>query len=261
MSIRTRTLQQLIDAVAERCDVTTGVSGVRETHAKLTARINRSIQKWKLLAAQAGDDTELLTTRTTTSASTTRDAKNWAPNQYITLPTACMLIRGMDVWSGNMPIAMMEVSEAERNDATRFWTWDSPSATTGMPVFYRLGGTNNAAAQLIQLFPYADAVYTIDVRYIPAHTDLDSVDDLDTEIEFILGGEEWVELDAALETMRSASMADAAPGFFQSLRADREAVARKMAFSLASRNTVRKIDSFARRRELRALSRSGWRGA
>lgn len=260
MSIRTRTLQQLIDAVAERCDVITGASGVRETHAKLTARLNRSIQKWKRMVAEAGDDTNLLTTRTATATSQTRDATNWAPYQYIALPTACMLVRGIDIWSGNSAIAMMRLDELERNDGALFADWVGTSAHTGMPVFYRIGGTNNAGTQLIQLFPYADAVYTVDVRYVPAHTDLDAVDDLGTEIEFICGGEEWVELDASLETLRIASMADAAPGMFQSMRADRAEVARDMQFTLASRGAIRKVDTKERRRVLQALSTNPWRG-
>ena len=246
MASRTRTLQQLLDGVADRADVAISASGVRHTNAKVTARVNRSIQKWKLLVASAGDDTNLLTVRKTTSASTTVDAANWAPNQYITQPDSMMLIRGLDVWISDSPFEMLPIDEMERNDTG-----------TGTPVFYRIGGTNAAGAELIQLFPNADGIYSIDVRYIPAHVDLSATTDLSTAVEFTCGGEDWVEIDSAMETLRNDGLSVTAE--YQSMRVDRADVERRMAFTLACRGSIRKVDTRERRRMLQAIAVSPWR--
>lgn len=258
MASRTRTLQQLLNGVADRADVNVAASGVRHTNALVTLRVNRSIQKWKKLLSEAGDDTNMLSTRTTTSTSTTRDANNWAPYQYVDQPSGCMVIRGMDVWSGNTPIAMMPIDELERNDASLFSSWwGTGSVQTGLPVFYRMGGTKAAGGQLIQIFPFADAAYTVDIRYIPAHTDLSDTSDLSTAVEFICGGEDWVELDAAMETLRKDGLAGTHE--YQTMAIDRRMVEREMAFTLAKRGHVRKLDTHARRRALQALAAGPWR--
>jgi len=258
MATRTRTLQQLLDGVADRADVNVAASGVRHTNALVTLRLNRAIQKWKTLVAEAGDDTGLVTTRTATATSTVRDANNWAPYQYVAQPTGCMLIRGIDIWTGNTPIAMMGIDELERNDASIMSNWWGGSGTqTGMPVFFRLGGTNAGGASLIQVFPYADAVYTVDVRYIPAHTDLSASSDLSTAIEFVCGGEDWVELSAAMETLRNDGLTGTAE--YQSMAGEQMRVQDHMAFTLACRGKVRKMDTRERRRQLQALSVGPWR--
>lgn len=259
MSSRTRTLQQLLDGVADRADINIAASGVRHTNALVTLRLNRAIQKWKTLLAAAGDDTNLRTSRTTTATSTVRDANNWAPYQYIAQPTGCMVVRGIDVWSGNTPIAMMPIDELERDDASSLSNWlGTGGVQTGMPVFYRIGGTNASGSALIQLFPYADAIYTIDVRYIPAHTDLDAVADLSTAVEFVCGGENWVELEAGMESLRRDGLAGSAE--YQSMAIDHRIIEREMAFTLAKRGHTRKLDTHARRRALQALAIGPWRG-
>jgi hypothetical protein len=248
----------LLDGVADRADLSIAASGVRHTNALVTARINRSIQKWKRMVAEAGDDTWLVTTRTVTSTSTTRDAANWAPYQYIAQPTGCMLMRGIDVWSGQTPIGMLPLDELERNDATNFSNWWGNGGTQrGMPVFYRRGGTNAAGSPLIQIFPYADAVYTVDVRHIPVHTDLSATSDLSTAIEFTCGGEDWVELDAALESLRTDGLVET--GAYQDMRVDRDRAKADMQFTLACRGTLRKMDTKERRRELMELAHGPWR--
>jgi hypothetical protein len=252
---RTRTLQQLLDGVSDRADVVVDASaGTRHSNEKVTLRLNRAIQKWKTLLSKAGDDTNLKSSRLTTSTSATRDANNFAPYQYVVEPTGCMVIRGMDVWTGNTPIAMMPIDELERNDRATLWPWLGGSgAQTGMPVFYRIGGTRASdGANLIQIFPFADAVYTIDVRYVPAHVDLDDSSDLSTAVEFVCGGEDWVELDAAMETLRNDGLAGTPE--YASMSVDKRMVERDMAFTIAKRGPTRKVDTVARRRNLMSLA-------
>ncbi len=240
---RTRTLTQLRDALADRADVSVAASGVRDTHTVVDARINRAIQRWKLMVAESGDDTFLLTSRTATSASTTRDAANWAPCMYIAQPTAMLFVRGIDIWDGETPIEMMAVDEAQRNvgHALQF----DGSGGTGFPVFYRVGGTNNAGSQIIQLFPWADGAYTIDVRYIPAHVDLTTGSDT---VDFIAGGEEWVVNDAAMQTLISDGLAGSA-AFGACLQWNQKLEA-ELRFATACRNRPRVVNQKRRMESL-----------
>lgn len=253
MTVRTRTLQQLLDGVSDRADVNIAASGVRHTTALVTTRINRAVQRWLLMAAESGDDTNLLSFRTATATGTTRDANNWQPNQYVALPNGCMFIRGIDVWNGVTPLAMLRVDELERDDAQLANTWWIAGGT-GMPVFYRMGGTNAAGANIVQVFPWANAIYTIDIRYLPALTDLVNPTDV---VDFIAGGEEWVINDAAAQTLRNDGLAASAE--YAACIADNQKLEDQLRFMLACRGTIRKVDQRERRRILRALSVGPWR--
>lgn len=258
MSGRSKTLQQLIDAVADRADLTYAASGTRHTTQLLVNRVNNAIQRWCELLAEAGDDARMITTRTSTNSSSTKDAANWAPQQYISQPTGLMRVRGIDVFTEtNRPLPMFPVDELERDDAFRFWAWWQKGGTD-MPVFYRLGGTNAAGSKLIQIFPWADKTYTIDIRYIPNWVDLTtSGGDLATAIDFELGGDEWVVNDAAI-----ASLSKDGPGIAQ-MRAEfrgwNQELESKMKFELACRSPVNKIDTRERRRELLTRASRLWR--
>lgn len=257
MAARTRTLQQLLDGVARRADLNIADTGVRHTTALVTADINKACQKWIRMVAEAGDDTNMLTVRTATATSTTRDAKNWAPNQYIAQPAGLMFVRGIDIWSGNTPLAMMDVAELERNDSQLALSWWNTGGT-GLPIFYRLGGTNNAGNLLIQIFPWADAVYTVDIRYIPNLTDFnEATPDVNATMEFILGGEDWVEIETAMRALRSDGLAGTAE--FADMRAEKREIEASLAFALAGRASPRKVDTVERRRLLRQLSAGPWR--
>lgn len=253
MSARTRTLLQLRDGVADRGDLVIAASGVRHTTTLVNARINRAIQRWLLMVAEAGDDTNLKTSRVSTATSTTRDANNWAPYQYIEAPTSCQLIRGMDVWSNNTPIPMMTCDEAERDDPQMAGLWWA-NGQTGMPVFYRQGGTNASSAAIIQIFPWANAVYTIDVRYIPAHVDLTS--DSHT-IDFIGGGEEWVINDAVMQSKMTDFVSGTAD--MSALMSWNKKIEDQLNFMLACRGVTRRQDTVGRRDMLRRMSVGGWR--
>ncbi len=253
MSARTRTLLQLRTAVADRGDISIATSGVRHTTSLVNDRLNRAIQRWLLMIADAGDQTNLKTTRTATATSTTRDAANWAPYQYVAQPSGLLYLVGMDIWSNNTPIAMMKGDEMERNDAQLSNLWWSNGAT-GMPVFYRLGGINASGTSLIQISPWADAVYTVDVRYIPAHTDLSQ--DGDT-IDFIAGGEEWVVNDAVMQSKITDGISGTAD--LSAIISWNREIEKDLRFTLACRGVHRKQDTVDRREMLKRMSVGGWR--
>lgn len=253
MSARTRTLSQLRDGVADRGDIVISASGTRHTTALVNARLNRAIQRWLLMIAEAGDQTNLKTARTSTATSTTRDANNWAPYQYVAQPSNLLYLVGMDIWSNNTPIAMMPADELERDDAQLANMWWANGAT-GMPVFYRLGGINASGSSLIQVTPWADAVYTVDIRYIPAHVDLSQ--DSDT-IDFIAGGEEWVINDAVLQSKVTDGISGTAD--LSVITGWNAKIEQELRFTLACRGVHRRQDTVSRREMLKRMSVGGWR--
>lgn len=250
MSARTRTLLQLRDGVADRGDIVIG-SSARHTTTTVNARINRAIQRWLLMVAEAGDDTNLVTSRTTTATSTTRDANNWAPNQYIAQPSNMLLLRGVDIYPRGVtgvPVSMLPADELERSDASLLASWIG-GGTTGMPITYRLGGTNASNAYLIQIFPYADAAYTVDLRYIKTHTDLSG--DSET-IDFIAGGEEWVINDTVMQSKMTDGISSTAD--MSAIIGWNKKIEDELRFTLACRGTTRRQDTFGRRRALMAYA-------
>lgn len=251
---RTRTLTQLRDGVADRADVDVAASGVRHTHTVVDARINRAIQRWLMIQAEAGDDSRLKISTTTTSASSTPDANNWEPRQYVALPSDFALLRGIDVFDGNEPIELLPYEEIERNDnerVTSWFVWDN----TGFPIGYRIGGQNAAGSDIVQIFPKADGAYTVHIRYIPVHTDLTNAADT---VDFVFGGEEFVINDAAYQTLRADGLAGSAEA--QAMMVEMRELEKKLAFSLATRKGVaarRKMDTYGRRRALIGRLRRG----
>lgn len=253
MTARARTLQQLIDTVSDRADIVPAASGVRHTLPVVIDRINRAIQRWKVMVSEAGDDSDMVTVRTTTNASATRDANNWAPNQYLLQPVGLMRIVGMDVWPvSTRPVAMMPSDELERDDAFRLRGWWNQGGT-GMPVCYRLGG-NAVAGPIIQIFPWADAAYTVDIRYTPNWVDITNPA---TAIDFVMGGDEWVVNDAAIQSLMRDGQAGGAAA--QACRGWNVELEQSMRFNLARRSPPQKLDTRTRRRELLAWSTPGWR--
>jgi hypothetical protein len=245
---RTRTLQQLRDGVADRGDLNVADTGVRHTWAKVDARINTAIQRWLLMQYEAGDRTNVARVPVTTSVSSTRGASNWAPREYIALPSGYMVIDALDIYpNGNSqaPIAMMDVDSLERNDALAVGRWWSTGAT-GTPVFYRKAGTQ-AGSELVLIYPWADAVYNVDIYAVPSHVDLDDAAD---SLDFVCGGEKWVVNQATMDSLDS----DGLSGHAIMPRLMRECVEleRELAFTMAKRGVARKIDTWAQRRSLRA---------
>lgn len=253
MAGRSRTLQNLLDGVSDRADVDIAVSGVRHTQAKVTDRINRAAERWLAMIAESGDDTNLKTTRTATAISSVRDANNWAPNQYVSMPSGAMLIRGIDIFTNNTPLAMLPVDELERNDTQLANSWWL-NGGIGLPVLYRVGGTNGSGSNIIQIFPWADAVYTVDIRYIPNLVDLVNVSDT---MDFISSGDMWVINEAAMETLLSDGLAGMPE--YQTIQGKNREIEAELRFTLAKRGRIRKVDTIERRRTLLSLSQGPWR--
>lgn len=249
MSASVVTYAELEDAVKTRADIVAG-SGQRWTTAKLQSAIGRSLKKWAQLLVDAGDDTNLKIARVQTSPSSTISADGWAPRQYIAQPAGLFSVRGIDIYpTGNdEPISMLTFDEAERNDRSlRGYWWND--VNTGMPRFYRLGGMDGSAS-LIQLYPWADGIYTCDIRYIPAlPTDLGS-----TSYDFVCGGEEFVILDAAMQILVPDGRAGTAE-YIAGLREEREQVKQEVTAALSRRGSFRRRDTWLERRNLE----SRWR--
>lgn len=246
---RTRTLTQLEDALADRCDVTIG-TGYRHTQTYAWARLNRSIGRWKALLAECGDDSNLTTSRTTTATSSTKDASNWAPREYVAQPPGLLYLRSLTYWDGDVPVPMMEIGEAQRLG----WVpagLDVGATVTGRPSFFRLGGTNAAGSAIVQIYPFADAVYTLEFRYIPAHTDLSSGANT---VEVGASGDEWIVNDAAIQTLANDGLLGTPE--VQALAAWNAKLEREVRFAAACRGSREKYDANGRRLDLMARAYS-----
>jgi hypothetical protein len=251
VSVAPVTYTSLEAAVADRADIV--VNTGRHTTAKMQARIYRSIKKWELLLASAGDDTHLKIYRTTTDPDATLGPDNWSPRQYIVQPEGMLFVRGIDIYRSGRPYAMVTFSEAERGDPTLLGEWWA-APNVGMPTRYRLGGRLAATDQyLIQISPWADAPYTVDVRYIPAPPNPDSAG---TSFDLVLGGESFVIADAALQCLTTDGRSGT-PEFQALLMSERDACRDEALADLSRRGSYRKRDTWLERRRLRMVSR--WR--
>lgn len=255
MSAQVRTIGELLAQVARRADIKIA-SGLRHDEDTVIADLNRSIRRWKQMIAEAGDDADMVTTRVVTIPDATRGADNWAPNMYLPQPqppsAPMWRVRSMDIWpTSKRFISMMPADEGGRDFAFDGWL---AKPGTGLPVFYRLGG-QVVGAPIIQIFPWADAAYPVDIRYIPVWVDKT---DLGDTVECLIGGDEWIVNDVAIQALLSDGQG--AQGTMQQLVAWNQQIARDMQFAFARRSPVRKLDTRTERRLLAGLASPWWRG-
>jgi hypothetical protein len=234
-----RSLTDLRAGVSDAADVTVGASGGRHTNALVDARINRAVTKWARMLAECGDDTYMLDVSVNTSATS-------PANQLIDVGTEFMYIRGITITDGGVPFEMHPMSFHERHDLS----WNGESQT-GRPRFYLLGPSNYPllSADSIRIFPYADAVYSCTVTYIPPPPVL--VNGADT-VEVIAGGDEWIMNEAARSTLRTDGMADSPA--YAALTAENARIEKEMRFTLGMRNPLVKVDT----RTQRSMARWRW---
>ncbi len=252
MAVGSYTFAELESMAADRADIIVSADG-RHTTAKMQVRFARSLKKWTLLTANAGDDTYLKIYRATTNPSATIGADTWAPRQYLDLPEACLLIRGVDIYrsANQRPISMVTFDEAERNDPTLrgFW-WNDQN--TGFPTRYRVGGlVADNDTVIMQIHPWADAVYTVDIRYIP---DLQEV--AITDFPLINGGEEYILCDMAMACMETDGRAGTAE--YAAIKLRRDEVEASTVAGLSRRASFHRRDTWAEQRFARG--RAYWRG-
>lgn len=249
MTVSSITYAALEASVADRADIVVSATG-RHTTAKMLDRITQSLKKWNLLLANAGDDTYLKVQRVTTDPSATIGAEGWAPRQYLLAPDSLLFLRGIDIYpSGSQrPISMIPFDEAGRNNPQIQHNWWL-EGNTGLPTFYRQGGVVGTA-NLIQIHPWADGVYTCDIRYLPGFPPAGA----STSYDFILGGEEFVILDAAMKCLVPDGRAGTAE-FMAGLREERDRVEADILVNLSRRSNFQRRDSWADRRALQEFGR------
>lgn len=249
---RTRTLAQLRADVCDRADIADGGAGGRHPSATLNRRINQAIQQFTRLVTDGGVDTYIKSTPVSTSVSSTPDAANWAPRDYLALPSDFYHLAGIDITYGTSTIAMQDFMSAERNMFREQPFWLSGSGI-GMPVLYRLGGSNAAGARIVKVIPSADAVYTCAIWYLPVFQDL--VSDSDT-FDGIAGYEEWVVNRAAMDSL----VHDNTNQVYVALINEQRELEAQMTYQFAAQaGPGRRMDTRARRNMLTRYSRGDWR--
>lgn len=226
---RTRTLAQLRGDVCNRADVTDGGTTGRHLTTRLTRYVNQAIQKYQATVIETGGQDWFMkrTGLSTMSTSTTRDAAGWAPNMYVALPTDFLEIIGIDLVINGRSTPLQQFERAER---TMFqpdpWLVGN---NVGQPVYFRIGGTNNAGSKLAQIIPFAGSAYQYEILYIPVIADLSA--DGDT-FDGVAGFEEFVvDCAAAMVLLTDANVSTP---LYQSIKEAQIDTKREMKFRFAT---------------------------
>jgi hypothetical protein len=173
---------------------------------------------------------------------------------YIPLPTDFLELIGIDLTIGQTVFSLQPFEQAERNQFR-----DSPSwllgQNTGQPVYYRVGGTNQAASQVCQLIPYANSAYTYEILYLPVITDLSG--DSDT-FDGRAGFEEYVVNQAAISVLLNDG--NTQTPLYGSILQDRQEMEQEMKFKFATiAGAGRRLDTEAERLRIARYARGDWR--
>lgn len=249
---RTRTLAQLRADVCYRGDFVDGGSGGRHSSANLNRLINQAIQEFRRQVTEAGCDVYIAQSATTCGTSATPDASNWAPRDYLALPSDFYHLKGVDISLNGTTVAMMDFAQIERNIFKQIPSWLSNSGV-GMPVMYKLGGFNAAGARVVKVIPSADSAYPCVIWYLPVPPDL--AQDSDT-FDGIAGYEDWIVNRAAAYAL---ARDQASQPMYQALMLENAKLEQKMALEFATSNGVlHRVDTKALRNYLEQVSRGNF---
>jgi hypothetical protein len=250
---RTRTLAQLRADVCDRCSIVDGGTTGRHTTANLNRRINEAIQRFTRLVTESGNTIYVKQSPGTTSTSSTPDTTNWAPRDYIALPSDFYHLEGIDITVGSTTAPMMDYDQIERNMFRIAPSWLA-NGGIGTPVFYKLGGVNQAGSRLVRIIPGSDVVYSYVIWYLAVPPDLAA--DSDT-FDGIAGYEEWIVNRAGMDSMLRDSTSEP---LYQALALENAALEQKMTFEFASaQGAGRRVDTRALRERMIRMSRGDWR--
>lgn len=248
---RTRTLAQLRADVCDRADIVDGSTTGRHTTANLNRRINEAVQQFMRLVTRCGSPLYLKQSAVSTATSATVDAANWAPRDYLAMPSDFYHLVGIDVTDGQNTIPMQDFMTLERNLYRDMPSWLA-GTLVGRPVAYQLGGTNAAGSRVAKIIPGADAVYACTLWYLPVVADMSG--DSDT-FDGIAGFEEWVVNRAVMDSL----IRDRETSGFQLAAAENVKLEKDMAWQFATMaGPGRKVDAYAQRRRTAFLARNGW---
>lgn len=251
---RTRTLGQLRADVCDRADITDGSTTGRHTTANLNRRINQAIQQFVRLVTDAGCTWYVKQTSGTTSTDATADANGWAPRDYISMPSDFYHLEGIDITTGGTTVPMLDYMQLERDLFKIAPAWLATGGA-GMPIFYKLGGTNAAGSLVAKIIPSSNAAFAYTIWYLPAPADL--VDDNNDKFDGIAGYEEWVVNRAVMDSMLRDN---AQTPVYAACAAENAKLEARMKFEFASAaGPGRRIDSKALRSRMIQLSRGDWR--
>ena len=253
---RNRTLGELRADVCAEADIVDSGSAGRFTTARLNRFINQAIQRYITIVTGSGGQ-EWYSQRTglqSMSTSEVVDASGWAPNQYVTLPTAFYQLIGIDIVIGGSTVSLMNFERMERNMFKDSPIWMQGNGK-GQPMFYRIQGTNAAGAHIVQVVPAADAAYQFEVWYVPEIADLSN--DSDT-FDGRAGFEDFVVLEAALRCLSRDGNTSTSYASIQQRRDEMEA---QMKFKFATMDGPgRRINTEALRNRMMRFTRGHWWG-
>ena len=238
--------------MADRADIVDGGTTGRHTTANINRRINQAVQAFRRMVTEAGADTYITQAPFTCSTSSTVDAANWAPRDYIALPSDFYHLKGIDISLNGTTVPMLDFDMLERNIFRQIPSWLSNSGV-GMPVMYKLGGYNAAGSAVVKIIPSADTAYQGVIWYLPIAPEL--VNDSDT-FDGIAGLEEWVVNRACMDTMLRDQ---ASQPLYAALAAENAKLEADYTFQIASSGPpAHRVDSQALRNYLAQVTRGNF---
>src|ERR1700753_1863525 len=147
---RNISLGSLRAAVVARADIVDGGTTGRHTTAQLNGYINDAIQEFRRLVTECGVSWFIKSLAVNTSTSSTPDAANWAPRDYLAMPSDFYHLSGIDITTGGTTAPMLDFIQLERDLFRLAPAWLSVGGS-GMPILYKLGGYNAAGSLVAQI--------------------------------------------------------------------------------------------------------------
>ena len=229
---RTRTLEELMTEVRSVADIEGAYA--RHTPLSLTAKLNQSIQAFRLMISSSCDYYKTSTaTLTINSGDTT-----------VPVPVDMVRLYAFDVLVTGRWRELSHYQMAERND------YQFAYLTSGVPTAFR-----ERNGSLIDFMPQAAGAYSYRLWYLPTGTDL--INDID-EFDGVAGWEDWVVYDTALRcSTRDADINDN----FQLIQAELARIEQRIlkeASRRVSPGAARRIDTKGRREGVGVANRWRW---
>lgn len=247
---RTRSLAQLRGDVADRADITVSTAG-RHTTVNMNRRINEAIQRYVRMVSKASGTFYVKQSVVSTSASATVDAANWAPRDYLALPSDFYELLGIDLTFNGTTYSLDQFGFDERNQFREYPAWMQTNGV-GIPVMYELSGSNAAGTRIVKVIPSSDGVYSCVIWYLPVVADLTA--DADT-FDFIAGYDEWVVNRAVMDSL----LRDGTSPAYAAAQAENAQLEAAMNWEFATQSGAkRRIDTLARRATSARFSRGLW---
>jgi hypothetical protein len=172
--------------------------GTRHTPAIVNAWVNTALGTYHAVLTDAGGEPQRATRTTLTTSASETVANGYPTNERVVLPADFDELREVSVVFGTARRPIRPFGGIDSSLGSEEY-WSTESLQPGLPERYAIA-RNAEGETVLRLLPPCDAVYTIEIHYIPTFTDLD--DDADT-FPFLDGTSDMVTCDVALRLLEA----------------------------------------------------------